>query len=110
MEGNIERWIFEELDLDDPFEPGLKITLWCNGIHTENTSDPSAKKRKTMSVYLPLTVHPRQQIMWIRYPIELKLEDKISLKFDVKLSKAGAPFSYTIDRTRDGSGWWITPK
>ena len=67
LEGNTEHLIFEELDLDvmyDSFEPGLKITLWCDGIHTESTSETSAKKRKTTSVSLPLT---RQQIMLIRY-------------------------------------------
>ena len=62
---------FEELDMDvmyDSFEPGLKITLWCDGIHTERTSEPSAKKRETMPMpVLPLTVHPRQRIKWIRY-------------------------------------------
>ena len=40
----------------DSFEPGSKITLWCDGIHTESTSEPSAKKRETMSMpLLPLT-------------------------------------------------------
>jgi len=45
-------FFFEELDLDvkyDLFEPGSKITLWCDGIHTESTSEPSAKKLKTAS-------------------------------------------------------------
>ena len=52
LEGNNLRWIFEELDLDmmyDSFQPGSKITLWCDGIHTESTSEPSAKKRRTTS-------------------------------------------------------------
>ena len=52
LEGNNKRWIFEELDLDvmyDSFQPGSKITLWCDGIHTESTSEPSAKKRRTTS-------------------------------------------------------------
>ena len=33
----------------DSFQPGSKITLWCDGIHTESTSEPSAKKRRTTS-------------------------------------------------------------
>ena len=33
----------------DLFEPGSKITLWCDGLRTESTSEPSAKKRKTAS-------------------------------------------------------------
>ena len=51
LEGNNKRWIFEELDLDvmyDSFQPGSKITLWCNGfIQKACTSEPSAKKRRT---------------------------------------------------------------
>ena len=31
----------------DSFEPGSKITIWCDGIRAESTSEPSAKKRKT---------------------------------------------------------------
>ena len=49
LEGNHKRWIFEERDLGvmyDSFEPGSKITLWCDGINADN-SEPSAKRRKT---------------------------------------------------------------
>ena len=53
LEDNSKRWIFEELDLDvmyDSLTPGSKITLWCDGIgnaHTDGTSEPSTKRRKT---------------------------------------------------------------
>ena len=53
LEGNTEHLIFEELDLDvmyDSFEPGLKITLWCNGIRTESTLEPRCKEKDYVSV------------------------------------------------------------
>ena len=36
---------------------------------------------------------------------ELKLEGKVSMKYPTKPGKAGAPFSYTINGSRDGEKW-----
>ena len=52
LESNHKCWIFEERDLSvmyDSFEPGSKITLWCDGICNARTdnAEPYAKRRKT---------------------------------------------------------------